>query len=96
MNKEKLSLIEKKIIDNKKRELSREVTELALSIRDKQNEIICNLELMDNEKAYELIKVILVESILNHKLKKPGDIYWHKEIEDTFLNNGIEEILNKQ
>lgn len=69
---------------------------MALSIRDKQNEIICNLELMDNEKAYELIKVILVESILNHKLKKPGDIYWHKEIEDTFLNNGIEEILNKQ
>ncbi|MGH1260650.1 MULTISPECIES: MFS transporter [Bacillus] len=96
MNKEKLSLIEKKIIDNKKREFYKKITELSLSIRDKKNDIICDLKLVDNEKVYELIEVILVESILNHKTKKLGDIYWPKEIEDALLNNGINEILDKQ
>ncbi|MED2846656.1 hypothetical protein [Bacillus toyonensis] len=35
MNKEKLSLIEKKSIDTKKRELYKEVTDLAMDIREK-------------------------------------------------------------
>lgn len=96
MHKDKLSLIENKIIDNKKRELYRAVTNLALSIRDKQTDIICDLKLKDCEKVDDLIKGILVECILNHKLKKIDDIYWHKEIEDEFLNVGISEILDKQ
>ncbi|ALL20640.1 MFS transporter [Bacillus thuringiensis serovar pingluonsis] len=96
MNKEKLSLIEKKIIDTKKRELYKEVTDLALDIREKKQDIITKVKLMGCDKTEALLNSILVESILNDNLQRFNDVYWHKEVENALLDNGINEILDKQ
>ncbi|QPW48962.1 MFS transporter [Bacillus thuringiensis] len=96
MNKEKLSLIEKKIIDTKKREVYKEVTDLAMGIREKKHNIITSVKLMGCDKTEALLNSILVESILNDKLQNFNEVYWHKEVEDALLDNGINEILDKQ
>ncbi|MGI8363360.1 MFS transporter [Bacillus cereus] len=96
MNKEKLSLIEKKIIDTKKRELYKEVNDLAMDIREKKHNIIISVKLMGCDKTEALLNSILVESILNDNMQRFNEVYWYKEVEDALLDNGINEILDKQ
>lgn len=51
---------------------------------------------MGCDKTEELLNSILVESILNDNMQRFNEVYWHKEVEDALLDNGINEILDKQ
>ncbi|MEW4152081.1 hypothetical protein Q0N88_18280 [Bacillus thuringiensis] len=92
MNMEKLSLIEQTILTNKKKEICRELCELACMIRRKQHDMEWKLRvgMLSNEDE-NTVKDFLIYVITNNKI--PEDIVLSEEIEQYLLTKGIEELL---
>ncbi|MGH0421926.1 MFS transporter [Bacillus cytotoxicus] len=95
MNTENLSLIEQIIIKNKKRELYRELSDIAFSIREKQLEIM-NLTGICNSDKENFVKDFLIDVITEDKLPHIDDIVLPKATEKYFLEKGVNELLEKQ
>ncbi|TKH26116.1 hypothetical protein [Bacillus cereus] len=86
----KLSLIEQTIINNKKKEIYKELEQLAHLIRDKQHEInlmVGNFRLEKNDVVAEF----LIDVVTKNEI--PSDIVLPKELEQYLLTKGIEELF---
>ncbi|MGE7890892.1 hypothetical protein ACQKN7_26650 [Bacillus cereus] len=92
MNKESLSLIEQTIINNKKKEIYKELKELAYLIRCKKHDIKLMAGMFRCE-GQSIVEDFLIDVITTNEL--PSDIVLSKEIEQYLLTKGIEELLKK-
>ncbi|WP_257205505.1 hypothetical protein [Bacillus cereus] len=89
---EKLGTIEQTIINNKKKEIYKELKQLAHVIKEKRHEInlmLGNFSLEENDVVDEF----LIDVVMNNKI--PSDIVLSKEMEQYLLKEGIEELLKK-
>ncbi|AFQ14918.1 hypothetical protein P9Y62_18705 [Bacillus thuringiensis] len=89
---EKLGTIEQTIINNKKKEVYKELQQLAFLIKDKQHEInlmLGNFSLEENDVVDEF----LINIVTNNEI--PSDIVLSKKMEQYLLTEGIEELLKK-
>ncbi|HDX9612832.1 TPA: hypothetical protein ROY01_003934 [Bacillus toyonensis] len=89
---EKLGLIEQTIINNKKKEIYKELEKLAHLIRDKKHDIrlMAGMFLCDGES---MVEDFLIDAITTNEL--PSDISLPKKTEQYLLTKGIEELLKK-
>ncbi|PFN81717.1 hypothetical protein COJ76_27985 [Bacillus thuringiensis] len=89
---EKLGTIERTIINNKKKEIYKELEQLAHLIRDKTHDIklMAGMFLCDGQS---MVEDFLIDVITKNKL--PSDIVLSKETEQYLLKVGIEELLKK-
>ncbi|MCU5403673.1 hypothetical protein OCA16_03630 [Bacillus cereus] len=88
----KLSLIEQTIINNKKKEIYKELIKLAHLIRDKKHAIKLMAGMFRCE-GESMVEDFLIDSITTNEL--PSDIVLSKETEQYLLTKGIEELLKK-
>ncbi|WP_144489615.1 hypothetical protein [Bacillus thuringiensis] len=89
---EKLGTIEQTIINNKKKEVYKELQQLALLIKDKRHEInlmLGNFSLEENDVVDEF----LINVVTNNDI--PSDIVLSKKMEQYLLTEGIDELLKK-
>ncbi|MED3469921.1 hypothetical protein ACT7C1_06570 [Bacillus paranthracis] len=87
---ERLGTIEQTIINNKKKEVYKELQQLALLIKDKRHEInlmLGNFSLEENDVVGEF----LINVVTNNDI--PSDIVLSKKMEQYLLTEGIEELL---
>lgn len=89
---EKLGTIEQTIINNKKKEIYKELKQLAHLIKDKRHEINLMLGNFSLEKN-DVVDEFLIDAIKTNGL--PSDIVLSKEMEQYLLTEGIEELLKK-
>ncbi|WP_459503059.1 MFS transporter [Bacillus sp. C1] len=93
MSKEKLSLIEKTIIDKKRMELYEELLDLSALIRRKKYEIMTMAGIDTDGK--NIVSDFLIDVIKEDKLTRRNDFILSKETEEYFLEKGVNELLNK-
>ncbi|HDR8493549.1 hypothetical protein [Bacillus thuringiensis] len=89
---EKLGTIEQTIINNKKKEVYKELQQLAHLIEDKRYEInlmLGNISLEENDVVDEF----LIDVVTKNRI--PSDFVLPKEMEQYLLTKGIEELLKK-
>ncbi|MDY0855474.1 hypothetical protein SPE26_32210 [Bacillus thuringiensis] len=87
---EKLGTIEQTIINNKKKEIYKELKQLACLIKDKRHEInlmLGNFSLEENDVVDEF----LIDVVTKNEI--PSDIVLSKELEQYLLTKGIEELF---
>lgn len=89
---EKLGTIEQTIINNKKKEIYKELEQLSHLIRDKIHDIklMAGMFLCDGKS---MVEDFLIDVITTNEL--PSDIVLSKETEQYLLKIGIEELLKK-
>ncbi|MDR5045496.1 hypothetical protein FNE59_07300 [Bacillus thuringiensis] len=89
---EKLGTIEQTIINNKKKEIYKELEQLSHLIRDKIHDIklMAGMFLCDGKS---MVEDFLIDVITTNEL--PSDIILSKETEQYLLTKGIEELLKK-
>lgn len=87
---EKLGTIEQTIINNKKKEIYKELEQLSHLIRDKAHDIklMAGMFLCDGKS---MVEDFLIDVITTNEL--PSDIVLSKETEQYLLTKGIEELL---
>lgn len=87
---EKLGTIEQTIINNKKKEIYKELEQLSHLIRDKTHDIklMAGMFLCDGKS---MVEDFLIDVITTNEL--PSDIVLSKETEQYLLTKGIEELL---
>ncbi|KAB2393523.1 MULTISPECIES: hypothetical protein [Bacillus cereus group] len=90
MDKENLGLIEQTILINKRREIYKELIQLAHLIRDKKHEIKLMAGMFRCE-GQSVVEDFLFDVITTNEL--PSDIVLSKETEQYLLTKGIEELL---
>ncbi len=88
--KEKLGTIEQTIINNKKKEIYKELKQLALLIKDKRHEINLMLGNFSLEKN-DVVDEFLIDVVTKNEI--PSDIVLSKELEQYLLTKGIEELF---
>lgn len=89
---EKLVTVEQTIINNKKKEVYKELRQLAHLIKDKRHEInlmLGNISLEENDVVDEF----LIDVVTKNRI--PSDFVLSKEMEQYLLTQGIEELLKK-
>ncbi len=89
---EELGLIEQTILINKRREIYKELIQLAHLIRDKKREIKLMAGMFRCE-GQSVVEDFLIDVIATNEL--PSDIVLSKETEQYLLTKGIEELLKK-
>lgn len=89
---EELGLIEQTILINKRREIYKELIQLAHLIRDKKHEIKLMAGMFRCE-GQSVVEDFLIDVIATNEL--PSDIVLSKETEQYLLTKGIEELLKK-
>ncbi|PTC12251.1 hypothetical protein [Bacillus wiedmannii] len=87
---EKLGTIEQTIINNKKKEIYKELEQLAHLIRDKTHDIKLMAGMFRCE-GNSIVEDFLIDVITTNEL--PSDIVLPKETEQYLLTKGIEELL---
>ncbi|PFQ42786.1 hypothetical protein COK05_24365 [Bacillus cereus] len=89
---EKLVTVEQTIINNKKKEVYKELQQLAHLIKDKRHEInlmLGNISLEENDVVDEFI----IDVVTKNRI--PSDFVLSEEMEQYLLKEGIEELLKK-
>lgn len=89
---EKLGTIEQTIINNKKKEIYKELVTLARLISDKKHDIKLMAGMFRCEDS-SMVEDFLIDAIKTERIA--SDIVLPKETEQFLLTQGIEELLNK-